>query len=182
MRLLSSYPTQSGKRRLLERKPDRVRIGHTNANKAPKMSASSAALNDEATTANVSLPTPGTSSYANIVQKDNHGDKDKDKAHARLVNDASAKKSSTATANTTNTTNTTTKTDKAKETTAQATTVATADSSQSSGSTNDNVDDVIDPEDDASFTPVVSHSRKDRNSRRNKVSATLHISADNQSH
>lgn len=179
MRLLSSYPTQSGKRRLLERKPDRVRIGHTNANKAPKMSASSAALNDEATTANVSLPTPGTSSYANIVQKDNHGDKDKDKAHARLVNDASAKKSSTATANTTNTT---TKTDKAKETTAQATTVATADSSQSSGSTNDNVDDVIDPEDDASFTPVVSHSRKDRNSRRNKVSATLHISADNQSH
>lgn len=29
-------------------------------------------------------------------------------------------------------------------------------------------DNVIDAEDEASFTPVVSHSRKDRNSRRNK--------------
>lgn len=136
------------------------------------MSASSAALNDEATSANVSPPsvTPGTSSYANIVQKVNNGDKDKEKANGKMVHDTNAKKSTNTTANNNNN-QTTSKMDKAKESSAQAQVAAsvTVDSSHSSASTNENADDVIDPEDDASFTPVVSHSRKDRNSRRNKV-------------
>lgn len=44
-----------------------------------------------------------------------------------------------------------------------------ADSNSPGSTDGSNKDDnLIDAEDDSSFTPVVSHSRKDRNSRRNK--------------
>lgn len=173
------------------------------------MSAISAATSDETTTKTVSssaAPT-ATSSYANIVQKDN-GDKDKPTVKPTSAGDTAKKSASTNSAAVTNVplSNINNKTDKSKvsgahfqmsfsvhfrfiflnfflfeifalfiylilfvwikEPIAQE---SNADN-KSPGTTNDsNKDDnVIDAEDEASFTPVVSNSRKDRNSRRNK--------------
>lgn len=128
------------------------------------MSASSVAANDDTANVNVSSSSTisGTSSYANIVQKDN-GDKDKDKSNVKTDNNAAKK----LTANTTNATNNN-KTEKSKESIINEPTAGNP-SNPTTSNTNEDKNDIIDAEDDAFFTPVVSHNRKDRNNRRNKV-------------
>ncbi|XP_055324595.1 la-related protein 1 isoform X6 [Sitodiplosis mosellana] len=134
------------------------------------MSATSAATSDETTTKNVSSTTTSTatSSYANIVQKDNANDKEKSNVKTTLAGETAKKSAPTNSAAATNvpSSNTNNKTDKTKETIAQE---SNADNNAPGNADDSNKDvSLIDAEDDSSFTPVVSHSRKDRNSRRNK--------------
>lgn len=161
------------------------------------MSATPAAASDDpatsppSTSTSTTTTTTATSSYANIVQKDHAIDKDKSIKSSTSAAGEMAKKTSptnlaaNATTNvpssfssstsSSNTNNNNTKTDKTKESTAQE---SNADHSASENKTNDPTNkDVIDAEDDASFTPVVSHSRKDRNSRRNKERGQQHANS-----
>ncbi|XP_031620917.1 la-related protein 1-like isoform X2 [Contarinia nasturtii] len=139
------------------------------------MSATSAATSDELTTKNVSSTTTPTSSssYANIVQKDN-ADKEKTNVKSTAAGGEPAKKSATtnSTAAVTNvpSSNINNKTDKNKEIIAHESNTDINARPNTDDSNKDN--NVIDAEDDSSFTPVVSHSRKDRNSRRNKERGT----------
>lgn len=129
---------------------------------------SAAVTNDASTNQNVSLSSTSagdspkadtvtnvassSSSYANIVQKDGTIDKEKIK-NVKKTSDDGLKKSVKAV-----TSNTSDGNDKEKSKNLTNNTSATSDLTN---------DTSIDAEDD-SFTPVVSHNRKDRNNKRNK--------------
>lgn len=93
--------------------------------------------------------TQSTSSYANIVQKDGH---EKDKSKSKKSDDGAKKSSKVPSA------------DETKDTDTVKGTAQEASPANESTAT----DATVEAEDDSSFTPVVSHNRKDRNNRRNK--------------
>lgn len=111
---------------------------------------------------------PLSSSYANIVQKDSH-DKDKTNATAknRSVDVATKKSTPTASNVPSNNNNSNKHADKPKESVAAAH-ESNNEITTSKSHAGDVDDATLDAEDDSTFTPVVSHNRKDRNSRRNK--------------
>lgn len=117
----------------------------------------SAAVTDDATTSQpaslqssdhkTKADTQSTSSYANIVQKDGH-----EKSKSKKSDDGAKKSSKVPSA------------DETKDTDTVKQTAQEASPANESTAT----DATVEAEDDSSFTPVVSHNRKDRNNRRNK--------------
>lgn len=129
------------------------------------MSANSAAINDESTT-NVSpsssITAKSTSSYANIVLKDN-GDKEKLNTTTAVPTNVPSSKNNNNNKKTTDKSN--------MELIAQESTNANSSSCNTPANDPNQNANTIEGDDGDAFTPV-ANTRKDRNSRRNKDRGT----------